>query len=110
MKNYIQPGNSITIPAPAGGVVSGQPVAVGSLRGFAAATAADGVDVAIVRNGVFGVVKVAGEAWAIGDKVYYNATNGNFTKTAAGAVLFGFATAAALSAATAGEVALGDTL
>ncbi len=110
MKNFLQPANSITIPAPAGGVVAGSPVAVGSLRGFASASAAEGEDVAIVRVGLFEVVKKAGEAWAVGDKLYYKATDGNFTKTATDAVLFGFAAAAALSAAAAGEIVLGDTL
>jgi len=110
MKNYVQPGNTLTIPAPTGGVVSGAPVAVGSLRGFAAATAAEGADVAVARAGVYEVVKATGEAWAVGDKLYYNATNGNFTKTATSAVLFGFAGAAAASADTAGQIVLGDTL
>lgn len=110
MKNYRHPANAVTIPAPAGGVISGQPVAVGSLRGFASATAAEGEDVAIVRTGGFDVVKKAGEAWAVGDKLYYKAADSNFTKTAADAVLFGFAGVAALAAATAGEIILGDTV
>lgn len=110
MKNYVQPGNTITIPAPAGGVVSGAPVAVGSLRGFAAATAAEGDDVAIPRVGVFEVIKATGEAWAVGDKLYFNSANSNFTKTAASAVLFGFAARAAASGDTVGQIVLGDTL
>ncbi len=110
MKNFLQPGTTLTVPAPAGGVVSGSPVAVGSLRGFASATAAAGEDVAVARSGVFSVIKKAGEAWAVGDTLYYNATDGNFTKAATSAVLFGFAAAAAVSAATAGEIVLGDTV
>ncbi|QKV20247.1 DUF2190 family protein [Oricola thermophila] len=110
MKNYVEPGNTITVPAPAGGVTSGQPVAVGSLRGFAAATAAEGEDVAIVRAGVFTVTKEAGTAWSVGDKVYLKSGGTEFNKTASGNTLFGFATAAAASADTTGEICLGDTL
>lgn len=110
MKNYVQPGNSLTVPAPAGGVVAGQPVAIGSLRGIASTSALEGEDVAITRVGVFDVVKATGAAWAVGDKVYYSAANGNFTKTATDNVLFGFAAAAAVSGAAAGVICLGDTL
>lgn len=110
MKNYLQPGNSITVPAPAGGAVSGKPAAMGSLRGFYASSAPEGAPVAVNRAGVFDVVKAAGEAWAIGDKLHYNAANGNFTKTATDAVVFGFAGAVADTAALAGELVLGDTV
>lgn len=110
MRNYVHPGNTITIPAPAGGTVAGTPVAVGSLRGFASATVAEGVDVAIARVGGYEYDKATGEAWAIGDKLYWNAANGNFTKTATSAVLFGFAGAVAASADTVGQIVLGDTL
>lgn len=110
MKNYLQPGNSLTVPAPSGGVVSGSPVAIGSLRGFAAATAAEGEDVSIVRAGVFQVVKETGAAWAVGDKIYLKADGSAFNKTASGNTLFGFVTEAALSAATVGKIILADTL
>jgi predicted RecA/RadA family phage recombinase len=110
MKNYIQPGNTLTIPAPAGGVVSGQPVVVGSLRGFAAASAAEGDDVAIVRRGVFEGVKETGAAWAVGDKVYLKADGSAFNKTATSNTLFGFAAAAAASGDAVGQIVLGDTI
>jgi predicted RecA/RadA family phage recombinase len=110
MKNYIQPGNSLTVAAPTGGVVSGAPVAIGSLRGIAAATAAEGADVAISRVGVFSVVKATGAAWAVGDKLYFDAAASNFTKTAASNTLFGFASAPAASGDAAGEICLGNPL
>ncbi|MCA0275864.1 MAG: DUF2190 family protein [Proteobacteria bacterium] len=110
MKNYVQPGNSLTVPAPAGGAISGKPVVIGSLRGFAASTAAEGGDVAIGRVGVYSYTKAAGTAWAAGDKVYYDATADNFTKTATNNTLFGFAAAPAASADTVGDICLGDTL
>lgn len=110
MKNYVQPGNSITIPAPAGGAVSGKPIAVGSLRGFASTTAAAGEPVAVSRTGVFEYAKATGAAWAVGDTVYYSVANDYFTKTATDNILFGFAASAAIAGATTGEICLGDTI
>jgi predicted RecA/RadA family phage recombinase len=110
MKNYVQPGNSLTVPAPSGGVVSGQPVVIGSLRGFASATAAEGEDVAIPRIGVYEVVKEAGVAWSIGDKLYLKADGSGFNKTASANTLFGFAALAAASGDVVGYLCLGDTL
>ena len=110
MKNYIQPGNTLTIAAPSGGVTSGQPVAVGSLRGFAASTAAEGIDVAIARTGVFECVKESGAAWAVGDKLYLKADGSGFNKTATSNTLFGFAAAPAASGDVAGQILLGDTI
>jgi len=110
MKNYVQPGNTLTVPAPSGGVTAGQPVAIGSLRGIASTSAGENEDVAISRVGVFEVVKATGAAWAVGDKLYYSAANSNFTKTATDNVLFGFAAAAAASGAASGLICLGDTL
>lgn len=110
MKNYVEPGNALTVPAPSGGVVSGKPVVIGSLRGFAAATAAEGEDVAIFRRGVFDVDKESGTAWAVGDKVYLKADGSGFNKTATSNVLFGFAAAAAVAGDTVGRICLGDTV
>lgn len=67
MKNYIQPGNSITIPAPVA-VLSGDVVAVGALIGIAATDAASGEDVAISTRGVYELPKAA-EILNIGDAV-----------------------------------------
>ena len=110
MKNYIQPGNTLTVPAPSGGVVSGQPVAIGSLRGFANHDAAEGEPVAIDRVGVFTVSKATGAAWAVGDKVYCALSTGVFSKTSAENTLFGFAAEAAASGDATGVICLGDTL
>lgn len=50
--------------------------------------------------------KATGEAWAVGVKIYWNATNGNFTTTAAGATLAGIVAETAASADTEGVVDL----
>lgn len=47
MKNFIQTGAMITVPAPTGGVASGQGMIVGGLFGIAATTAPEGSAVEI---------------------------------------------------------------
>jgi predicted RecA/RadA family phage recombinase len=102
MQNYIQPGESVTFPAPGSGVTSGQLVFVGSTFGVAAETAATGVLVDIWTEGVFSLPKVSGDAITPGELVYWNATAGAVTVTATGNTKIGVATiAAAADAGTA---------
>ncbi|MFZ1415230.1 MAG: DUF2190 family protein [Defluviicoccus sp.] len=42
MKTYVQPGHTLTITAPSGGVTSGHGVLIGTLFGIAQADAAEG--------------------------------------------------------------------
>lgn len=94
MRNHIQPGNTLTFPAPAA-VISGGVVIAGSIIGVANGDAAEAelVDVDVV--GVFELPKVAADDIALGDKVYWTAGTGLATKTAAGSKLLGVATEAA---------------
>jgi len=78
MKNYIQPGNVVTVPAPSGGILSGEGVLIGALFGVAATSQAVGVDVEIETDGVFDLAKMNGAEFALGDAVYWDTT----TKTA----------------------------
>ena len=71
MRNYVQPGEDVTVPAPAP-VLSGGVVVIGELVGVAATDAATGADVAIATTGVFDLPKVAAEAFAIGDPVHHD--------------------------------------
>lgn len=108
-KNFIQNGSSITIAAIAA-TVSGNPVLIGSLKGIAANSADVGEDLTIDRTGVFEVTKEAGTSWAVGDKIYLKDSTTEFNKTATSNKLFGFATAAAASADTTGQICLADNL
>lgn len=94
MRNYVQKGENITLPAPAA-VSSGDPVLVGSLFGVAAGDAESGADLDLVTTGVFEMNKVSALAIAIGDKVYFDAATGLVNKTASGNTLIGVATSAA---------------
>ncbi len=81
MKNYIQKGNLITIPAPYD-VKSGDAVLQGAFFGFAATDAEKGEDVVVQTAGVFDVNK-DNSAFEIGDEVFWHATKKVFTKTSA---------------------------
>jgi len=105
MKNYIQPGEHITLPAPSA-VVSGQLLAVGALVGVVQTTVASGVPVVLVRRGVFSLPKATGQAWTAGAKVYLVAADGNLTTTATGNTLVGVAVEPAANGDTVGAVLL----
>jgi len=90
MKNFIQPGNVITLPAPYN-LTSGQGVLVGAVFGVAANDALQGTTVEAVRAGVFALGAVAADTLAIGDKVYWDNTAKRITKTATNNVLVGAA-------------------
>lgn len=108
MKNYIQPGSAIDCVAPAGGVVSGRPVIIGSLIGIASVTAAEGLPFVLNRDGVYRLPKVSAQAWTQGSKIYW--TSGNLaTTTASGNTLLGIAAAAADNPSDLGDVLLGPT-
>jgi len=59
-KNYIQPGGTLTVTSPSGGLLSGQGVVVGAIFGVSAYDAAQGDEAEIVTEGVFELAKSAG--------------------------------------------------
>ncbi|KAF0124703.1 MAG: hypothetical protein FD152_2940 [Xanthobacteraceae bacterium] len=87
MKNYVQPGNTITLTAPYA-VASGD---------------------ALV--GVFDITKVGSQAWTVGAKVYWDDTNKRCTTVATDNTLIGVAVEAVASGAgdTIGRVRLNAT-
>lgn len=109
MKNYIQPGDDITVPAPAGGTVSGKLCVIGSLIGVAKTTQLEGEPVTLSTEGVFEYAKTSALAIAIGDKLYYDAANNVLNKTSAGNTLVGIAVEAAANPSATVKVKLGAT-
>ncbi|MDS9468609.1 DUF2190 family protein [Paracoccus sp. MBLB3053] len=105
MKNYIQPGNQVSIPAPAD-VSSGQGVLAGSLFGVAVHDAATGADLELALKGAYRMAKATGAVWTVGARLYWDDTAKAVTVTANTNKLIGVALAAAGSADTAGEVLL----
>ncbi len=98
MKNYVQPGNTITLTAPYA-VASGDGLLVGSVFGVAAGDAANAETVEAALVGVFDLKKVASQAWVVGDKIYWDNTNKETTKTATANTLIGVATEAVANGA-----------
>lgn len=91
MKNYVQRGDTLTLPAPAA-IVSGGVVIVGSIIGVANGDAANGAPVDLDVVGVFSLPKVSALAINAGEAVYWDAANGVVNKTAAGNTKLGAAT------------------
>lgn len=102
MKNYRQSADSIRILATAD-VVGGTLQVINSLIGVAESSVANGEYYTLELKGVFSdLVKKTGEAWDIGNPVYWDGTQ--LTTTASTNKLVGIATEAALSADTVGTV------
>ncbi|MDQ0301278.1 DUF2190 family protein [Ancylobacter polymorphus] len=106
MKNFRHHGNNIPVPAPAGGVLSGEGVVVGSLFGIASGDAAEGATVNIALIGTFELKKTSAQAWTIGAKVYWDAANKVATTTASGNSLIGVAVEQAANPSATGLVRL----
>ncbi|MFN7918918.1 MAG: capsid cement protein [Bryobacteraceae bacterium] len=81
MKNFVQPGNTLTVTA-AATITSGQLVVVGAIIGVAAASAAIGDDVELDTIGVFTLPKVTADVVSAGDKLYWDSAQSKLTKTA----------------------------
>jgi predicted RecA/RadA family phage recombinase len=85
MKNLAQDGNVLTLPAPSGGVDSGDFVLIGDLLCVAIT---DGAQTVPTAFNVAGVHKAApadnATAFLVGDILYWNATDGKFFKSADG--------------------------
>ena len=102
MKNFVQPGENLTIPAPYN-VLSGGVVIAAAIIGIAAGSAASGAPVDVATTGVFDVPKVGANAFTLGASVYWDsATSLATTVSSGGNVKIGVAVAAA--AASTGTV------
>lgn len=110
MKNYIGPGDVVVVTAPSGGVTSGQAVKVGDFFGVAQVAAAEGANVPIALEGIYDLPKTSAQAWTVGVKVYWDATNSVCTTTAGGNKLIGGAVAAAANPSGTGRVLLNKNI
>lgn len=105
MKNYKSPGDNVTIVAGTA-VKSGDFVKKGAISGVAQGDAASGEKVVLVRKGMFGLPKLAAQAWTEGDKVYWDAAEGECTTVDTGNDLIGAAGADAANPSETGDVLL----
>lgn len=106
--NYIQPGQVLTLTAPAGGVVSGTGYLIGALFVVALNKADAGEEFEGQCTGVWNLTKTSAEAWTEGAAIYWDATAGEATtndNTGANPQI-GHATAAAANPSATGFVRL----
>ncbi|RWX72584.1 DUF2190 family protein [Mesorhizobium sp. M2A.F.Ca.ET.039.01.1.1] len=106
MKNFIQPGEILTMVAPAGGVTSGDLVIIGSIFGVATTSAAAGAEFELKTGGVSEFPKTAAQAWAAGDPIYFDNVNKVMTSVSAGNTKVGVAVEAAANPSGKGRVRL----
>jgi predicted RecA/RadA family phage recombinase len=107
MKNYVQPGDYLTITAGAP-ITSGSGVLTGAMFGIAATDAANGEEVELAMTGVFDLPKTASQAWTVGAPIYWDASEAECTTTSTDNTLIGLAVLAVGSGAdeTTGRVRL----
>ncbi len=107
MKTYVQPGRSITVTAPTGGVVSGEGVLIGTLFGIAQFDAVEGAEVEILTEGVVEIGKTSALQIGVGDRLFWDATNKVVNKTATAQVCVGVAVSAAANPSDTVKIKLG---
>lgn len=90
MKNFVAVGNTIEFTA-AAAIASGEPVVIGTLIGIANGPVANGARGVANLTGVYDLAKAASQAWTVGAKVYWDATNKVATTTSSGNTLLGAA-------------------
>ncbi|RWH86440.1 MAG: DUF2190 family protein [Mesorhizobium sp.] len=109
-KNYIQPGNEITITnedvTDAAAIASGDGVLIGSLFGVAQVDIAVGAEGTIGLIGVYSLPKVSAQAWTVGQRIYWAAATSECTTTASSNKLIGVAVEAAANPSATGTVRL----
>ncbi|MGY6568511.1 MAG: DUF2190 family protein [Salinarimonas sp.] len=103
MKNFVQTGDIVTVPAPAE-VASGDILIVGGLIGVAVKDAASGAPVNIQLRGVFDLPKSSAQAWTVGAAIYWD--DGVATTESEGNTLIGKAVAVAANPSGIGRVRL----
>jgi len=88
MKNYVQDGNTVTVPAPAN-VVSGQGVRVGDIFGVAMHDASSGALLELRVTGIVRLRKATGtiNPWV---RVFWDNTAQRVTTTATGNLCIGY--------------------
>ena len=105
MKNFVQNGAVLTLAAPYD-VAAGAAFKVGSIIAVATSAALNTATVEGAVVGVFDLAKVSAQAWAVGDKLYWDDTAKLFTTTASGNTLAGAAVAVAANPSATGRVRL----
>src|SRR3954447_17216208 len=92
----VQKGDTLTFsPLPAPGIKSGDPILIGAAFGVCQTDAPEGGEVEADVEGVFSLPKTAGQAVAMGAKLYFVTATGLVSTTASGNTGVGYAARAA---------------
>lgn len=94
MRNHIQPGDNITVPAAPYALASGAGCLVGSLFGIASGPADNAAEVVLATRGVFRLNKLTTDYFSIGEPAFWDDTNKRVTTTATDNTRIGVAVAA----------------
>lgn len=106
MKNFIQDGDTLSLPAPYD-VASGAGAQIGNLFGVAVNDVLSGADGEFLLTGVIDLPKVSAQAWSsIGTLIYWDNTDKVCTTTASTNLCIGVNVAAAANPSATGRVRL----
>ena len=106
MKTYIQNGDVITVPAPAGGIASGEGAIIGNIFGIAAYATAVGEPVELATTGVYLLPKATAAVLTIGARAAWDNTAKNINLPGTGRFPVGNVTVDAGSGTTSVAVRL----
>lgn len=103
--NFKQPGNVLDLAAPYDRT-TGQGALIGSIFGVALSTVTSGSTGQFATEGVWTLSKTSAQAWTLGDKIYWDASNKRCDNDPTVGMLIGTATAAASNPSSTGDVRL----
>lgn len=105
-RNFVQPGSTITLTAPSGGVVAGTGYIIGGIFVVAQNTAAQGLPFEGMTDGVHDLGKTAAVEFDVGEIVAFDASTKLTLENATGKYVIGVAVAPAAGAAATSRVRL----
>lgn len=102
--NYVQPGNTLTLTAPSGGVVAGRLYIINNIAVVALTSASAGAEFEGATNGVFDLPKAPSQAWNQGARIMWDNTVNQRASNATTAGFFPIGVAVRAVGAGAGEI------
>ena len=81
MRNFVQPGGTLTVPARTGGVASGDGALLGTLFGVALHDPVEAADLELLTEDAVELPKAAPLAIGLDDRLFWDATNRRLNKT-----------------------------
>ncbi len=104
MKNFIAPGDRMTIAAAPYALTPGQGMQLGSLFGVAIDGAAISARVVVALKGIFTLTKQTGQAWTQGQILYWDNAGRQVTTTVGTNKVIGYAAQAQAAGDTTGQI------